>query len=95
MNINLKLTDDGDSSLYIEKFTITRGRSNVGDVWVPTKAQIEGMLTDAALRLRRAKTVSEVQDWLLDQLAHLECHVANRASDEQILFPTQERKESQ
>jgi len=52
------------------------------DIWVPTKQEIESMLSDLLAKLRWAKSVSEVAKWADDMLSDLECHIANRANEE-------------
>ena len=52
------------------------------NVWVPKKWEIESMLRDMERRFTDANNVSEVKDWMDDQLNALECHVANRADVE-------------
>lgn len=61
------------------------------NVWVPEKHQIERMLAEASERLRKAETVSEVADWLCDELGSIECHVYNRANDERKVHVGEDR----
>ena len=51
-------------------------------VWIPTKGQIEDMFWLAYLKLKDAKSVSEIEHELSDMVAELECHIANRSNEE-------------
>ena len=50
--------------------------------WMPTKREIEKLLSAAIFKLESAQTVSEVAASLLDDLAAIESHIKNRAGIE-------------
>jgi len=51
-------------------------------VWIPKKYELERLLQDILDKLKSAKEVSDVEEWIDDALVSLECHVANRAGIE-------------
>ena len=51
-------------------------------IFIPSKFGIENMLEKALSKIRNAKTVSEVEGWMDDELSSLSCHIANRAGVE-------------
>jgi len=52
------------------------------EVWIPEKREIENIFESMFNKLRRAETVSDVEDWLLDEMPVLECHISNRSNVE-------------
>lgn len=51
-------------------------------VWIPKKPEIELMLTRMADKVKGAKEISDIEEWLCDELCKLDCHISNRAGIE-------------
>lgn len=52
------------------------------NIWIPQKNEIERLLQDILDKLKSAKNISDIEEWIDDALVSLECHVSNRASIE-------------
>ena len=53
------------------------------EIWVPTKKEIEYMLGNLEYRIKAASAISDIEDKVLGILAEIECHISNRAMEEQ------------
>ena len=51
-------------------------------VFIPTKLQIEGKLERLRSKVKRADKISDIEEYLIDELSQLDCDVENRASVE-------------
>ena len=51
-------------------------------IWIPEKTDIENILNEAMMKLKRADLVSDVEEYLTDTLSELDSHVYNRAGIE-------------
>jgi len=51
-------------------------------VWIPQKIEIEMLLVGAANKIHSSDTVSEVEEWLDNELSLIDCHISNRAGIE-------------
>ena len=54
------------------------------EIWVPEKWKIESLLVNVADKLKEADLVSDIEEWLCDELSAIECHIANRARRERV-----------
>ena len=52
------------------------------EIWIPKKDEIEHKLRQMADKIKASKTIAEIEPFLEDGLADLDCHVTNRANVE-------------
>ena len=52
------------------------------EVWIPEKRKIEDLLRIAADKVKDSERISDIEDWLQDELSMLDCHITNRANVE-------------
>ena len=52
------------------------------DIWVPEKQKIEELIRAAADKVKDSDKISDIENWLQDELSMLDCHIANRANIE-------------
>jgi hypothetical protein len=52
------------------------------NIWIPKKYSIEALLEKVIVHLKTAKSVTEIEEYLLDELCEIRCHISNRAAVE-------------